>query len=146
MVDIENVCRVGREIAASTPVAARITYEATDFVRDAVPTGFDVVLECDVGIYTKALFRKLRASLNPGGRLIIVDWLEQPGRELTLQRLIDRFASSLGAPGFTTLTTTDVRDRLVQSGYQRVTELALEASGIHEASGIVGPLVLQAYR
>ncbi|MCJ2520134.1 MAG: methyltransferase [Candidatus Thermoplasmatota archaeon] len=146
VVDIENVCKVGREIAAGTSEATRITYEAADFTRNEIPAGFDLILECDVGIYTVDLFRKLRTALNPKGRLIIVDWLERPGQELTLQRLVDRFMSSLGAPGFTTLTVAEVRDRLVQSDYRQVTELTLETPAIHEASGIVGPVILQAHR
>ncbi len=146
VVDIENVCEVGREIAAGTSVAERITFEAADFTRDEIPTGFDLILECDVGIYTVDLFRKLRTALNPEGRLVIVDWLEGSGQELTLQRLVDRFMSTLGAPEFTALTVAEVRDRLVKSGYKQVTELALETPAIHEASGIVGPVILQAHR
>ena len=43
-----------------------------DFMAEDLPSGFDVIVYCDVGTYTEDLFRKFSASLNPVGRLIIV--------------------------------------------------------------------------
>ena len=54
--DIDNVCLAGREIADQTSQAERITYHATDFVEDELPTGFDLVLECDVNVFGERLF------------------------------------------------------------------------------------------
>ena len=73
VLDIENVCATGREIAVENSLQDRIEYQACDFVVEALPSGFDMILYCDVGIYDEALFRKLRTSLNPGGLLVIVD-------------------------------------------------------------------------
>ncbi len=89
-----------------------------------------MILECDVGIYTEKLFRKLRASLNAGGRLVIVDWLAHPGRERSLQRLIDVFLSSLGTPGFATATDAEVQTLLVQAGFHHISEQTLEDGAV----------------
>jgi len=73
VVDIPNVCAAGRKVAAQNGMAQRISYLAADFLADDLPTGFDLILECDVGVYGEALWRKLKAALNPGGRLVIID-------------------------------------------------------------------------
>nr|NIV40179.1 methyltransferase [Anaerolineae bacterium] len=51
IVDIPNVCAVGREIAAENAMEDRVTYLAADYVCDELPSGFDLVLECDSGPY-----------------------------------------------------------------------------------------------
>lgn len=125
VVDIANVCAAGREIAAGTPMAGRITYHAADFLYDDLPSGFDMVLECDVGIYSHTLYRKLRTTLNPGGRLVIVDELAQPGPVPSLSYLSHAFQASLGNPGFTLPTVAEVQAHLVQAGFQLVSEHVL---------------------
>ena len=136
VVDIANVCDTGREIAAETPMAERITYHAADFLQDELPTGFDMVLECDVGIYTEELFQKVHSGLNTGGQLVIVDWLAQPGRQPSLQQLIEDFLSSLGTPGFTITTNAEVKNLLIQAGFQHISEQTLKD----------GAVVIQAYK
>ena len=73
VLDIENVCAVGREIAALNSLQDRIDYQACDFTVEELPSGFDMILYCDVGHYDEGLFRKFRRTLNPGGLLVIVD-------------------------------------------------------------------------
>jgi len=130
VVDIASVCDTGREIAAETPMAERITYHAADFLQDELPTGFDMVLECDVGIYTEELFQKLHSGLNAGGQLVIVDWLAQPGRQPSLHALIDDFLSSLGTPGFTITTNAEVKNLLIQAGFQHISEQTLKDGAV----------------
>ena len=125
VVDIANVCDAGKEIAASTPMAERITYHAADFLQDELPTGFDMVLECDVGIYTEELFRKLHTILNPEGRLAIVDWLPHQGHEPSLQQLADIFLMSLGTPGSATTTDVEVQNLLAKAGFHHILEQTL---------------------
>jgi predicted TPR repeat methyltransferase len=63
VVDIGNVCAAGREIAAENGLEERIAYqEMDDFLKDPLPTGFDMVLECDVGVYEEAIFRKEKTA------------------------------------------------------------------------------------
>jgi len=130
VVDIANVCDSGMEIAAETPMAKRITYHAADFLQDPLPTGFDMVLECDVGIHTEDLFRKLHASLNAGGRLVIVDWLIQPDRQLSFWRLSQAFISSLGTSEITNQTSEEVQRLLVQVGFHHISAETLESNAV----------------
>lgn len=73
VLDIENVCAIGREIAAMNSLEDRIEYQACDFTVEELPSGFDMILFCDVGRYDEGLFRKFRKTLKPGGVLVIVD-------------------------------------------------------------------------
>ena len=65
---------VGREIAVENGLEKRVSYQAVNFLQDDIPSGFDMVLECDVGIYNETLFRKIHKALNPGGRFVILDY------------------------------------------------------------------------
>lgn len=129
VVDIDTVCDVGREIADKTPMADRITYHAADFLQDDLPTGFDMILECDVGIYTEELFRKLRSSLNEGGRLVIVTnldelsaWLGETGKSPSVERLMNVFLGSLERPKLAITSIRDVKKRLTNAEFQNVSE------------------------
>lgn len=78
VVDHPHVCAAGQSIAATRPEGARLTFIPGDFTRDPLPEGCDLALECDVGIYSEALFRRVWAALRPGGRLVIIDELAAP--------------------------------------------------------------------
>ncbi|MHA2366181.1 MAG: methyltransferase [Candidatus Hodarchaeales archaeon] len=131
VVDIENVCKAGRVIADNTPCADRITYHAADFLQENLPVGFDLILQCDVGPYTVELFRKLWGSLNIGGRLVILSnfddfsvWINHPKSELSFQRLMNSFSSSLEIAEFTksSRTTNDVKNNLLKAGFAKVSD------------------------
>ncbi|MHA2204211.1 MAG: methyltransferase, partial [Candidatus Hodarchaeales archaeon] len=72
VIDIPNVCVIGREIASKTSVADRIKYHVADFDHDDLPTGFDMILNCDAGGFNHELLHRLFEALNEGGQLINV--------------------------------------------------------------------------
>jgi SAM-dependent methyltransferase len=125
VVDIPNVCVAGREIAIENALADRITYLEADYVRDELPSGFDLVLECDSGPYSETFFRKIRAALNPGGRLVLVDQFAPTEGVAPASVLHWAFLASLHDPGFSRLTLAQVRSRLEQAGYQLLSERTL---------------------
>ena len=129
VIDIENVCIYGREIAAKTPVKNRISYEVLDFLQDELPTGFDLILQCDAGIHSKEFFSKLRRSLTESGCLVIITnidddsaWLHHPNSQESLLRSINRFSSSLEVPGInqSPKTIENVKRFLLEGGFQKV--------------------------
>ncbi|MFW9856555.1 MAG: methyltransferase [Candidatus Thorarchaeota archaeon] len=136
VVDIPNVCVVGREIADNTIVANRIEYRALDFIHDELPTGFDLILQCDAGIHTETFFQKLYNVLNKGGQLVIVDWWNrgitdsQPVPDTSLQRRMKQFESSLQVPRLPITTGTEVatniKSRLFQVGFRDISLDTLE--------------------
>jgi SAM-dependent methyltransferase len=134
VVDITNVCAAGREIAAENSLEDRIAYLTADYVRDELPTGFGLVLVCDSGPYDRALFRKIRTVLNPGGRLVIVYQLAATEGIAPPSWLHWAFLASLENPDFSLLTVTQIRSRLKQAGFQLLSERTLPHSEVHRWS------------
>ena len=69
---------VAREIAATHKAGARVSYLTLDLLKDEIPGPFDVIWYSNVlHIYSpeqnQAVFRRAKAALAPGGRLLIQD-------------------------------------------------------------------------
>jgi predicted O-methyltransferase YrrM len=136
VIDIPNVCPVGREIADKTSVGNRINYKALDFFQYELPTGFDMILQCDAGVHTEEFFQKLYEVLSNGGQLVIIDWWNrgitdsQPVPETSLQRLMQRFGSSLTNPNLSITTgaavAATIEKRLLQVGFKETSVQSLE--------------------
>lgn len=120
VVDIENVCLAGREIAQENALQERINYIALDFLQDDLPTGFDMVMYCDVGPFNETLFRRIYDVLNPDGRLVIVEQFAQEKSIPAPSRLLWAFLGSLEnpAPANDFITVDLVQYRLRQAGFR----------------------------
>lgn len=125
VVDIENVCIAGREIAMEHNTAGRITYHAADFVRDELPGGFDLVLKCDVFVEGEVMFRKLWTGLNPGGRLVIVDRFAPAETVASPAGLHWTFLDSLADPTVELTTADQIRSQLTKAGFHLLPEKIL---------------------
>jgi cyclopropane fatty-acyl-phospholipid synthase-like methyltransferase len=124
VVDVENVCQSGRVIAAENGLEKRITYLAADLDHDVLPTGFDMVMLCDVGTISEIFFRRIYDDvLNRQGRLVIVDKFAPSRSSAPPSRLLSAFLHSLEYPAQTIdLTTTEVvQTRLQQAGFRELT-------------------------
>jgi len=122
IVDVENVCVVGREIVKENGLSDRITFHATDFLVDELPQDFDFVLHCDVGVYGVEQFRKLWASLKPGGRMAVIFQFPLLENSAPVQFLEWAFLDSLKDPGFGFPTVAQVREQLTQAGFYPLPE------------------------
>lgn len=123
VIDIDNVCIAGREIAAEVGLEHRITYQVADYMQDDLPTGFDMLIFCDAGPYQESLFRKIHAALNPAGRVVIVDQFTPDENVAIPSRLSWSFLGSLHNPetqGFP--TTAPVKELLTQVGFRDLSE------------------------
>jgi SAM-dependent methyltransferase len=120
VVDVENVCQAGREIASENKLEKRITYLAADFLQDDLPTGFDMVMLCDVGSFSEILFRRIYDVLNLKGHLVIVDKFAPSRTSAPPSRLSSAFLDSLEYPSQSIdFTTTEVvQTRLQQAGFR----------------------------
>lgn len=122
VMDIENVCQIGREIASENKLEKRITYLAADFLQDDLPTGFDMVMLCDVGSFSKIFFRRIFDILNLKGQLVIVDKFAPNRTSPPPSRLPSAFLDSLAHPAQSIdFTTTEmVQTQLQRAGFQDV--------------------------
>jgi len=125
VVDIETVCAAGRRIAAENGLEDRITYLAAD-LTGPLPSGFDLALECDVGIYTETLFAKVREALNEGGRFLIADELiDDPDEAPTPWRLHWAFTAAISGPPANPMTPGRLKEMLAACGFTAIREAAL---------------------
>ncbi len=120
VVDVENVCQTGREIALENRLEKRTTYLAADLLQDDLPTGFDMVMLCDVGLFSEILFHKIYDALSPKGHLVIVDKFAPSRTSAPPSRLSAALLYSLEYPSQSIdFTTTEVvQTRLQQVGYR----------------------------
>jgi SAM-dependent methyltransferase len=130
VVDIENVCLAGREIAAEQGFFDRITYHPAEFTHDEFPTGFELVLQCDVGVYSIELLHKLHRSLKSGGRLIFVDHFSPAKNLAPITRLEWTFLDSLHNPNFSFPTLAEFKSLLAQAGFDVSDELQILGKGL----------------
>jgi hypothetical protein len=123
--DIETVCAAGRRIAAENRLEDRITYQAVD-LAGPLPSGFDLALECDVGLYTEALFARVREALNEGGRFVIVDELaDDPDEAPTPWRLHWAFTAAISGPPSDPMTPGRLKEMLAACGFTAIREASL---------------------
>ncbi len=125
VVDIPAVCAAGREIAAEKAMADRIGYHACNILDDPLPSGFDMVLECDVNVYGEELFRKIRDALNPGGRFVIADYFAPAEGLAPLSRAHWALRHSMTDPDFLYPTASHVRNLLAETGFRLLSESVL---------------------
>jgi hypothetical protein len=93
---------------------------AADFLQDDLPTGFDMVMLCDVGSFSEILFRRIYDVLNLKGHLVIVDKFAPSRTSAPPSRLLSAFLDSLEYPAQSIdFTTTEVvQTRLQQAGFR----------------------------
>jgi cyclopropane fatty-acyl-phospholipid synthase-like methyltransferase len=121
VVDIPNVCITGRELAVEHNLEERLSFHSADFMQDQLPTGFDMVIECDVGVYNEVLFKKVRESLNPNGRYVIIDQFAPAKGMAPYSRISWALQGSLMDPDFSYPTAEEIVSKLEKSGYRSVT-------------------------
>ena len=115
VVDVPTVCAAGREIVAEHGLADRIGFWPADLVRDPLPTGFDAILECDVGVYGEELFTTVLRSLAPGGRLLVVDAIDPDAA--SVERLRWALLDSLADPDEIPATPGTITRQLAAAGF-----------------------------
>jgi SAM-dependent methyltransferase len=122
VVDADIVCQVGREIARENQLERRVTYLVADFLKDDLPSGFDMVLLCDVGAFSEMLFRKIHEVMNPNDRLVIVDKFAPSKTSAPPSRLFSAFLTSLEYPSQSIdyITPDVVQNRLKQAGFRHI--------------------------
>lgn len=129
VVDLENVCAAGRELAAEAALENRITYHPADFLQGELPGDFDLVLECDVTVYRSSLFEKVRDALKPDGRFVIVDMLADARDTVPPSRLHWALQRSLIDPEARYPSVAEVRRKMERAGFVIRDERPLQVDG-----------------
>jgi SAM-dependent methyltransferase len=118
VVDIPTVCEAGREIAAASGLADRVTYQPADILRDDLPRPFGLVVMCDVGVCGEDLFRRVAAVMDRGARFVIADVFAPAPGVAPPSRAHWLFERSLGEPRFSIPTAGDMEAMLQAAGFR----------------------------
>jgi hypothetical protein len=118
VVDLENVCIAGREIAVEEGLSDRISYYPAEFTQDEFPAGFDLILKCDTSVFGVWLYKKLWQALRPGGRLVSVEHLSPTEYSAPPNRVEWVFLDSLDDPDISIPTLAQAHSMLIQAGFQ----------------------------
>jgi protein-L-isoaspartate O-methyltransferase len=93
ILDIPAVCEVAAGNIRRAGVSGRIRTPVGD-MRQSLPTGYDVILFCDVGVVSKGLLSNAYKSLPENGLIVVVDrYLSADGTK-PLDRLVEHFVGS----------------------------------------------------
>jgi SAM-dependent methyltransferase len=118
--------KVAKEIASTHKAGARLSYLPLDLLMEDIPGTYDVVWYSNVlHIYSpkdnQAVFQRVRASLNPGGRLLIQDAFLHD-REGLLPEEANLFAVSmlLFTERGNTYSAAETRAWLAAAGFERI--------------------------
>lgn len=83
--DLPPILDATRALVAENPNAPKVTFHPGDYHRDPLPGNQDAILFCgalhqETPDSARRLFPTFHAALNPGGRLMIADFLLSPNR------------------------------------------------------------------
>ena len=107
VLDLATVCDVAAGNIKRARLSRRVTARAGD-IREALPTGYDVIMFCDIGRVTEQHLRNAYEALPAGGLVVAVDRYFSDDGTQPLDRLVSSFAGS----SFPMATRTDMVARL----------------------------------
>jgi predicted TPR repeat methyltransferase len=125
IMDIPNVCAAGRKIAKEMGLKERLTYLEANFIEDELPSGFDVIMQCDVGEHDDAYLHKIWSNLERGGRLVLVEQFESEEGAVPEQYKYWAFPESMADPGFSIGTLAGLNAKLEEVGFQIISQSPL---------------------
>jgi SAM-dependent methyltransferase len=123
--DLPNVVPLTQAYVREEGLADRIETMSGDYLRDPIGEGYDAVLLSSI-IHShppdenRRLMTKVARSLNPGGRIVVRDFLMDEGRGGPLQPALFALNMLVGTGGGDTYTESEVRGWLLEAGCREV--------------------------
>jgi len=123
--DLPNVIPLTRMYIAQEGMAAEVTTAVGDYLTAPLGDGFDMVFMSAV-IHSNAtddnrvLFRKAAQALNPGGRLVVQDFLMTEERDGPLMPALFALNMLVGTPEGDTYTESEVGAWMSEAGFHSI--------------------------
>jgi ubiquinone/menaquinone biosynthesis C-methylase UbiE len=122
--DLEATVEIGREIVGREQMAARVEFQAGDFLEDDFDTGYAAALYFNIlhnfsEKDNRVVLAKAFAALRPGGVLAIWDMFKEPSGERDVLPALMAL-HMLVASGGTSYFIGDVDGWLEQTGFRRI--------------------------
>jgi SAM-dependent methyltransferase len=119
--DLPAVLPLTKNYIQTEGFAGKIDTVAGDYLKDDLPGGFDLVflsaiVHSNSVEENKALIRKSAGALNPGGRVVVQDWLMSEDRTAPLAGALFAINMLVGTEAGDTFTETEVRGWMGKAG------------------------------
>jgi len=137
--DLPNVVPISKKIIEAESFAGRIEHFEGDYTTDELPPGFDLVFLSAI-IHSNSyetnqkLVRKCFHSLNPGGRLVIQDWIMNDAKTEPVQGAIFAINMLVGVDGGDCYAEKEVKTWMANAGFSKSVKVDLE-SGLAQVIG-----------
>ena len=138
--DQPEVIEMARERVSAAGMLERVALVAGDFSRDSLPAGHDLALVSAIihqnsPAENLALFRKVFAALDPGGRVVVRDHVLSPDRTQPRSGALFAVNMLVGTEGGNSYTEAEIRDALAGAGFVgvRLIHLDTQMDGLVEA-------------
>jgi 2-polyprenyl-3-methyl-5-hydroxy-6-metoxy-1,4-benzoquinol methylase len=127
--DRPDVIPLTRAYVKREGLAKSFDYLAGDFHADDIGRGYDLILlsaiiHMNSAAENKRLFRKCAGALNPGGRLVVQDYIMNDRRTLPATGAFFALNMLVGTRAGDTYTAREVRGWLESAGFSRIRRLA----------------------
>jgi SAM-dependent methyltransferase len=123
--DLPNVIPLTRTYIAQEGLSAEVTTAVGDYLTAPLGAGFDMVFMSAV-IHSNAsddnrlLFQKAAQALNPGGQLVVQDFLMTEERDGPLMPALFALNMLVGTPEGDTYTESEVRTWMTEAGFKGI--------------------------
>lgn len=129
--DLPAIVPITRRYVAEAGMSDRVTATPGDVTADALPGGFDLVLLSAIlhsfpPDLNRRLIAKAAAALNPGGRVVVMEFLVNEDRSGPLQATLFALNMLVGTDGGDTYTESEIRDWMEAAGLTGVTRVDTE--------------------
>ena len=123
--DLPDVVEIGRARVAEAGLADRVTFVSGNFYTDPLPSGHDLALLSAIihqnsPAQNLALYKKVRAALVPGGRLVIRDHVMNEDKTAPPSGALFAINMLVGTPGGGTYTYEEIRSGLAEAGFANI--------------------------
>jgi 2-polyprenyl-3-methyl-5-hydroxy-6-metoxy-1,4-benzoquinol methylase len=145
--DVASVCEAGKRILEKQAIDKnQITFHSTNFVQDDLPSGFDIILECDVNIYDPILLSKIYHALNPNGKFIIIDQIAPAKNTPHPARVIWGLQSALANPEHEYISVETLNARLQSTGFKNIKHSKLPFTNETDTRFSIQWTVIESYK
>ncbi len=138
--DLPNVVPVSKKIVEKEGYGDSIVYYTGDFTIDELPKGFDLIFLSAI-IHSNSyktnedLIKKCYNALNPGGKIVIQDWIMNDSKTVPPQGAIFSINMLVGVEGGDCYSENEVNSWMKNAGFKDFSKIELE-HGLGQITGI----------
>ncbi|MEJ2053958.1 MAG: methyltransferase [Calditrichaceae bacterium] len=138
--DLPNVMPISKKIIENEGFSEKIEFYTGDYTSDKLPAGFDLVflsaiIHSNSFEINQELVKKCCDALNPGGKIVVQDWIMSDTKTEPVQGAIFSINMLVGVEGGDCYSESEVTTWMKNAGFTDISKVALEA-GISQMIGI----------